>query len=160
MSVNAILATDLDYGIGMEGDLPWPKNRRDMRWFSDNTKGHVVVMGRATWESLGNQNLPNRINVVISNSELGGQPHVQMSGDIEMILQHLEERYPDLDIWIMGGANIYHQALPYCDKLYLTTIRKQYKCDRYVESNIIVRFPVIEYWDEDDELTFQIRVKK
>ena len=167
MNINAILATDLDYGIGANGDLPWPKNKRDLEWFKKHTANDIVLMGRATWESLYVKPLPNRVNVVASTKKLphpkdGGPDHV-FEGDLNR--RDLEllfgELYPEKDtIWIMGGANVYHQSLSFCDKLYLTTFRKNYKCDRYVESDIIVKFPIIEYWEEDDEVTSQIRGNK
>jgi dihydrofolate reductase len=156
MSINAILATDLNFGIGKEGNLPWPKNERDMTWFREHTMGHVVVMGRKTWESIGSKPLPKRINVVITSKTLEGSD-LTMSGDMEQILDHLKEIYEGLHIWIIGGAEIYFQAIPLCDKLYLTTINNKYDCDTHVESDIITKFPVIEHWQEDPEITFQIR---
>ena len=156
MTINAILACDLNFGIGNEGNLPWPKNKRDMKWFRDNTRGHVVLMGRTTWESIGSKPLPNRTNVVVTSKELEG-PDYTAAGDIEQILKTVKGKYPDQTIWVIGGADIYSQALPFCDKLYLTTINQHCTCDRYVESDIIIKFPVIEEWIEDEELTFQIR---
>lgn len=156
MSVNAILACDLNFGIGNEGNLPWPKNKRDMDWFRDQTTGHVVLMGRTTWESIGSKPLPKRTNVVVTSKNLE-DPDFTMSGDMEEIIKRVRELYDGLHIWVMGGADIYQQAIPFCDKLYLTTINKMYTCDRHVESDIITKFPVIEYWKEDEELTFQIR---
>jgi dihydrofolate reductase len=155
-SVNTILACDLNFGIGNENNLPWPKNDRDMRWFRDHTVGHVVVMGRKTWESIGSKPLPNRINVVITSKELEG-PDMTISGDMEDIITQIKNKYPHLHIWIIGGSEIYFQAIPFCDKLYLTTFNQKYICDSYVETDIIVKFPVIEFWEEDKEMTFQIR---
>jgi dihydrofolate reductase len=155
MSVNAILACDLDFGIGNEGNLPWPKNKRDMDWFRDNTMGHVVLMGRTTWESIGSKPLSKRTNVVVTSKVIDAD--FTMSGDMGKIIQYVKEIYDGLHIWVIGGADIYQQAIPFCDKLYLTTINNKFKCDRYVESDIITKFPVIEYWKEDEEITFQIR---
>jgi dihydrofolate reductase len=155
MTVNAILACDLDFGIGNEGNLPWPKNERDMQWFRDHTLGHVVLMGRTTWESIGSKPLPKRQNVVVTSKTIDAD--FTMSGDMGQIIQYVKGLYDGLHIWIIGGADIYEQAIPYCDKLYLTKMNKKYKCDRYVESDIITKFPVIEHWSEDKEMTFQIR---
>lgn len=164
MSVNIILATDLNYGIGNENKLPWPRNRKDMEWFRRNTLGHVVVMGRKTWESLGRKSLSGRKNVVVSSKnfphpKIGGPDHVA-SGNMDGILKTiLPELYPGLDIWVIGGAEIYHQSIPHADKLYLTTFNRYYKCDTYVESDITTKFPIVEYREEDGEVTFQIRNK-
>lgn len=157
MNINAILAMDNNYGIGFENGLPWPTNKKDMKWFSDNTRGHVVVMGRKTWESLGCQKLPHRINVVVTNREIEGNPDSVMSGDLDGILELLGHKYPDLHIFVIGGANIYRQALPFCDKIYITRIKGVYKCDTFMYSQDFESFVVCEYIDDDDNLNIQIR---
>lgn len=160
MSINIILATDLNFGIGNENKLPWPKNKKDMDWFRQHTLGHVVVMGRKTWESLGSKPLPGRINVVITSKDIL-QAHTR-HGDMGEILNTLQKDvYPDLHIWVIGGAEIYSQAVPHADKLYLTTFQQNYECDTYVESDIITKFPVVQFWEEEiGEISFQIRSKK
>ena len=159
VTVNVILATDINFGIGYEGDMPWPHNKEDMAWFKQNTNEDIVVMGRKTWDSIGQKKLPNRTNVVITSKELEGADHV-FSGDMGDIIEKVKGLYlADTDIWIMGGAEIYHQAIPYADKLYLTTFNKHYKCDTYVEEDIVVKFPYVEYWTENEEISFMIRSK-
>ena len=163
--IRAILACDDNWGIGKDGTLPWPHNKKDMKWFRDNTVGHVVVMGRKTWESFGSRPLPNRINVVISNNKFphprdGGPDHV-LSGDLESGLKVLlSELYPNLKLWIIGGANIYRQALPFCDKLYITRIKGSYKCDTFMYNQDFDGFDVQEYIDADDDLEIQIRSRR
>jgi len=157
MSVNAILAMDSNMGIGYENTLPWPHNKKDMKWFRDCTSGHVVVMGRKTWESFGNKNLPNRINVVVTNREVEGNPDAVMSGDVDGILEILGYKYPQLDIFVIGGANIYRQALTFCDKLYITRVHGAYKCDTFMYSQDFEGFGVQEYIDVDDGIEIQIR---
>lgn len=157
MSVNAILAVDEKYGIGYRNGLPWPHSKRDMKWFSDNTRGHVVVMGRTTWESLGCKALPKRVNIVISNSDVEGADKV-VRGDMKTILADLREEYPSQYIWVMGGANIYEQALPYCEKLYLTTFKQEYRCDTYIDDYELNKFDkLIHREEEDNELVIEIR---
>ena len=51
MTVKAILACDADWGIGKDGNLPWPHNPADLKWFKQSTLNHTVVMGKATWDS-------------------------------------------------------------------------------------------------------------
>lgn len=159
MSINAILAIDNNMGIGYENGLPWPTNKKDMKWFSENTRGHVVLMGRKTWESLGCKKLPQRINVVVTNREVEGKPDRVESGEIHEILATLITKYPALKIWIIGGANLYRQALPYCDKLYITHIRGAYKCDTFMYNEDFEDFKNLEYIDEDENLSIQIRSK-
>lgn len=156
MSVNAILAVDANFGLGFENGLPWPTNKKDMKWFSDNTRGNVVVMGRKTWESLNCQKLPNRINVVISNKDIDG-PDVVIGGDIGEILSMLENKNPDKKIFVIGGADLYRQALPHCDKVYITTLKSAYRCDSFVYGHHLAPFVVCEYLDDDKDMTIQIR---
>ncbi len=156
MTVNAILAHDDKYGIGRNGELPWPHNPADMKWFRECTNGHVVVMGRKTWESLGNKKLPNRTNIVVTNSEIEGNPDGKYRGDMSKLIKMINIEYPDLKTWIIGGADIYKQALPFCDSIYLTHFKGDYNCDTFV--------PMTEYLNgylemakkKQDELTFSI----
>jgi dihydrofolate reductase len=156
MSINAIMACTLDFGIGNKGDLPWPKNKKDLAWFKEQTFNHVVVMGRTTWESIGSRALPGRTNIVVSTKEIIGADRVE-SGYMEHILARVKDKYPDQTIWIIGGEDIYRQSLQFCDKLYLTTFNHFYPYDRSMDSSILDDFPKITYDKNDDGLTFQIR---
>ena len=115
--INAILACDTKYGIGKNGKLPWPYNSEDMKWFKRYTLGDVIVMGRKTWESIGSTCLPNRINVVVTSNELflpeDELPIVSAAlNGIPKLLKDLEHKYPDRNIWVIGGSNIYKEAFP------------------------------------------------
>lgn len=135
MTVNAILAHDDKHGIGKDGKLPWPHNPADMKWFRDCTNGHVVVMGRKTWESLDNKKLPNRTNIVVTNSEFVGEPDRKYSGEIDKLIRALKTEYPHLKIWIIGGAEVYKQTLNLCDSIYTTHIKGDFVCDAFVPLN-------------------------
>jgi dihydrofolate reductase len=156
MSIKVIIACDLNYGIGKNKQLPWPKNEKDLKWFQKNTMGDIIVMGRKTWESIGSKCLPGRINVVVTTKNLEG-PDFCIEGDIETILHTLEEKWPQLDIWIIGGSELYFQAIPHCSKLYLTIFKDIYDCDTHIESDIFTQFPRIEYWEETDHYIIQVR---
>jgi dihydrofolate reductase len=152
--IKAILAHDEMFGVGKNNDLPWPKNAEDMKWFRDCTLGHVVVMGRKTWESIGSKALPKRRNVVVSSRRAAefqhytedGPDHISNNLDKGMLVDILQkELYPDLHIWIIGGPNILKQALPYVDEIYLTAFPGNYECDTFLEMNeIITQFSVKE----------------
>jgi dihydrofolate reductase len=142
MSINAIVACDLGFGIGNRGKLPWPKNDDDMKWFRDCTLGQVVVMGHSTWKSIGSKPLPYRTNVVITGSNIDGPDHIE-SGDMKNILTRLKNKYQDKTIWIIGGADIYKQAFPFCDRLFLTRFNRIYDCDTYIDEKILDQFPFI-----------------
>jgi dihydrofolate reductase len=161
MIINSILAHDDNYGIGKKGQLPWPKNSTDMKWFRDNTIGHVVVMGRKTWESIGSKPLKNRINIVVSNqkfinSKEGKPDHVISFVNGNYINTILSNLYPDSKIWIIGGANIYSQTLLYCDNIYVTKIPGNYDCDTFIHLNkYLINYTEI-FNKNKDGLTFSI----
>lgn len=156
MKVNAILACDLDYGIGKNNGLPWPRNSEDMKWFKDHTTGGVVLMGRKTWQSIGSKPLSNRVNVVVTTKKLEG-PDYTTSGDMASILGRVNDGYPGTPIWVIGGADIYSQALPHCKKLYLTIFRRSFDCDAFVDSVDISQFNEIVDTKMSGSLEFQIR---
>jgi dihydrofolate reductase len=144
-NIGAILACDLNYGIGKNGKLPWPNIPEDMRWFRRKTTNGVVIMGRKTFESIGSVPLLNRINYVITSQEYEDIPNTYFYDlrtlSIEQFLSALRERYEDKTIWIIGGAEIYNQFIPYCDHICLTKIKHEYDCDTFVDKELIKSFP-------------------
>lgn len=160
MSVNAIMAVENNLGIGFDNRLPWPHNKKDMNWFKTSTTGHVIIMGRKTWESFGSKSLPNRKNVVATNGYVDGDPDMIVRGDIADIINEVQNKYTGLDIFIIGGANLYRQALPHCDKLYITRVKGTYKCDTFMYNSDIKIFDTTDYIDDDENMTIQIRSKK
>ena len=138
MTISAIVACDTEHGIGKNGGLPWPYHPEDMKWFRDNTTNDVVVMGRKTWESIGCMRLPKRVNVILSSevSKLHGIPDIALDvseKDMGKMLQNLQMEYPTKNIWVIGGGNIYKQAIPFCERLYLTKFKESYGCDTFLD---------------------------
>lgn len=95
----------------------------DMTRFRMLTTGHTIIMGRKTFESLPNGALPNRHNIVISKTreQIAG---CEVFGSLEEALEARKEAAED-ECFIIGGASIYEQALPFADKLYLTIVEKE-----------------------------------
>jgi dihydrofolate reductase len=123
----AIAAMSLNRVIGCKNTIPWHLPE-DFKWFKKMTTGHVVVMGRKTFESIGKP-LPNRTTIVLTRSTepIAG---VRTIADLEK----LDRNAPDLvgrDIFICGGAQIYSQALPLCSDLYLTLVKRNVEGDTY-----------------------------
>ena len=125
----AIVAIGEGGVIGLGGTLPWHYSD-DLRRFKRVTMGAVIVMGRKTWESIGKKALPGRRNIVVSRRGVEG---VECHHSIESALAAAGE-----PCWVIGGAEIYAAALPYCDVLDLTLVP-----DR-VEDPAAVRFPEID----------------
>ena len=96
----------------------------DMTRFRMLTTGHVIIMGRKTFESLPNGALPNRHNIVISKTreQIAG---CEVFGSLEEALEARKEAAEEDECFIIGGASIYEQALPFADKLYLTIVEKE-----------------------------------
>jgi dihydrofolate reductase len=116
----AIAAMSLNRVIGAGNRIPWHLPE-DFKWFKKTTTGHVIVMGRKTYESIGKP-LPNRTTIVLTRSS-APIPGVQTISD----LRQLEPSDPALaghQIFICGGAQLYEQALPLCSDLYLTLVQR------------------------------------
>ena len=156
MTINAILATDSTNGIGKDNGLPWPRSNRDMSWFRSHTEGGVVIMGRKTWESLPKRPLKNRTNIVITTTPLADNPDAVYYGDIGKVLQTIQSDFGQKQYWIIGGANLYAQAIPYCDELYLTKFKNTYDCDTFIDPTVLDPFQRLDYEESYPEVTFTI----
>jgi dihydrofolate reductase len=133
--ISAIVSVGKNLVIGRADKLMWPIPE-DLKRFKRLTMGHPVIMGRKTFESilqsLGKP-LPGRTNVVItrSSTSLGvNDPSVIITHSLEEALQKASEVEQE-EIFIGGGAQIYEQALPITDRLYLTLIDDEKPGDAY-----------------------------
>lgn len=116
--ISIIAAIDRRKAIGFENKLLfWLPN--DLKRFKALTIGNTIVMGRKTFESLPKGALPNRRNVVISTNPALVCPGAEVFPSLEAALESCQENE---HIYIIGGASIYHQALPLADELCLTEI--------------------------------------
>jgi len=120
----AIAAMSLNRAIGKDNRIPW-QLPEDLGWFKKLTTGHIVVMGRKTFESLGKP-LPDRRILVLSRTAKEF-PGAEAISDLSQIDPKKEER----DVFICGGAQVYEQALPRCSDLYLTLVKRQVEGDTF-----------------------------
>jgi dihydrofolate reductase len=169
MSVKAIVAIDLEGGIGAAGTMPWPKNSNDMRWFRQHTVGHIVVMGRTTWQSIGNTKLRDRFNVVISSNpdNVDGNPDLIINpadfSDAKQLIRKIRRAAPGKHVWIIGGAQTYSYFLDVCEEFYVTEFPKAYGCDTLLDSSFFKDFEltsVSEAFVVDGTETYNIYVRK
>ncbi len=114
----AIAAMSLNRVIGAGNKIPWHLPE-DFKWFKQMTTGHVIVMGRKTFESIGRP-LPNRETVVLSRSHFQ-HPGVRTIADLSQLDLAEESR----EVFICGGAQVYEQTLPLCSDLYLTLVKRE-----------------------------------
>lgn len=128
--MNLIVAVDKNWAIGRKGNL-LVTIPEDQKLFREETLGKVIVMGRKTLESLpGGQPLYGRTNVVLTRNRDFRQKGAEVFHNIEDTLEYLK-RFPQEDIFIIGGEQIYRQFLPYCDTAHVTWIDFQYEADTY-----------------------------
>ncbi len=115
--VSIIVAMARDRVIGVRNTLPWHLPE-DLKHFKALTMGHHIIMGRKTYESIGRP-LPGRTTVIVSRD-----PDYHILGCITApsIEAALAACGDDPEIFFVGGANLYAQALPHADRLYLTEI--------------------------------------
>ena len=113
-----IAAVDKNWGIGRNNRL-LVNIPEDMQLFRQETNGKVVIMGRKTFESLPKGALPNRRNVVLSSNPATLCPGAEVFPTLEAALQSCQ---PEEQVYIIGGASVYKQAMPLADMLCLTEI--------------------------------------
>jgi dihydrofolate reductase len=120
----AIAAMSLNRVIGAENQIPWHLPE-DFKWFKATTTGHILVMGRKTFESIGKP-LPNRDTIVLSRNDFKF-PGVRTVRSLDELSGLVGAR----KVFICGGAQIYGQALPLCSDLYLTLVKRQVTGDAF-----------------------------
>lgn len=120
-----VVATDNKNGIGINNQLPWHLPE-DLAHFKRTTTGHPIIMGRKTFDSIGRP-LPNRQNIVISRNELWQHEGVEKASSIEDALKLIGEK----ESFLIGGAQIYQQAILLAHRLIVTEIQAEYACDAF-----------------------------
>lgn len=147
MNFKLIVAMDNLKGIGLNNKLPWPIVKEDMEMFKKLTIGdgkNAVIMGKNTYLSLPNI-LKERDNLVLSKKlEDPGKNNVYIFSDISSLLEFCKNKYRE--VWIIGGAEIYKQFLDLnlVDKIYLTKIDSNYKCDCFFPESYFDRFNLLD----------------
>lgn len=117
-----ILNADKKFGIGKKNGLLFSLPL-DMKFFRETTSGHVVAMGENTLLSFpGSKPLKNRANIVLSQDPTHNYEGVVNVHSFEEFLSKIKENLEREDVYIIGGASIYRQMLPYCDKVLLTKV--------------------------------------
>ena len=137
--MKAIVCADQKWGIGNQGHL-LVNIPSDMKFFRDTTIGHVVVMGRRTFDGLpGGRPLEGRVNIVLSRD-----PDFHPAGTVVVrgkkeLLEELK-KYNTNEIFIIGGTSVYELMLPFCDEVLATRVNLIYQADSY--------FPNLDYMPE------------
>ena len=162
MIVSAIVAAGANDVIGADGALPWYLPE-DLRRFRTLTLGHVVIMGRATHESIRSRlgrPLPGRISIVVSSTagpadqdQDGARAETVRSGDPSAQVRYqpsvaaalataapLAAAAGSREFFVIGGASVYQQALPLIQRIYLTRIHQDFDGDRFLPAGWLAGF--------------------
>jgi dihydrofolate reductase len=138
MTISIVVAIAQNHAIGKDNKLLWhlPK---DLKHFKEITTGGTVIMGRKTYDSVGRP-LPNRRNIVITRQQIE-IPGCEVVNSVEAALDLCRD---EAEVFIVGGAEIYKQAMPLTDKIFLTIVHQDFEADTY--------FPEIkeDIWKETD----------
>lgn len=126
-----IAHADKNWGIGSNNGLMF-KIPKDMKFFRETTTDGVVIMGRRTLESFpGAKPLPKRVNIVIShNKSLEIDGAVVVNSAAEAAAE--AGKYPDREVFVIGGAAVYELMLPYCDTALVTKVAAEGKADAFL----------------------------
>lgn len=133
LNVSLVVAADENDGIGAGGGLPW-RLPGDLKFFRRVTEGHPVILGRRTFQAIGKP-LPKRINIVVTR-------------DLDFSVPHGACRMPSLvsalalaayapggeEIMIIGGGDVFRQALGHAKRIYLTRVHDRFSADTYLPS--------------------------
>lgn len=141
MILSILAAMDEQRGIGKDNQIPW-KAPKDLKRFRSLTMGHHLIMGRKTYESIGNP-LGGRTSIVLTH-----QPDFQANG---FLIAHslreaylLAEDHNENEVFIIGGGEIFAETIGTVDRVYLTTIHLIAHCDVFFPEFSLDDWEVIE----------------
>ena len=129
--VNLIVAWARNGVIGRAGTLPWHLPE-DLRHFKQTTMGHPIIMGRKTWESIGRP-LPGRRSIVVSRNPAWSAPGCETATGLD---QAIARCAGEREVFVIGGAELFAQALPMSQRLFVTRIEADFEGD--------VHFPPVD----------------
>lgn len=155
--IKIIVAVDSAWGFGKDGKIPW-SNKNDMKHFKEQTSNSVCIMGRKTYQdiknyrkSLDNGILPNRKNILISSTIKNPDGCDAVYVNLNDAIEYSKESYPTRDIFIIGGASLYAEALNLVDEVIITFITGTYDCDKFFDMfNLLRYFEISEVNSENN----------
>jgi dihydrofolate reductase len=127
-AISMIVARSRNHVIGKDNQMPW-KISADLQFFKKVTMGYPIIMGRKTWESIGRP-LPGRRNVVVSRNANYSAIGAELVGSLDQALELLKEFKR---VFVIGGQQLFTQAFPQADELFITEIEIQVDGDTYFE---------------------------
>lgn len=141
MILSLLVAVSDNGVIGQDNELPW-RLPKDLQWFKRLTTGKTIIMGRKTFESIGRP-LPDRRTIVLTRNGAFHRDGVEVAGTLDEALALVQS---EVEVFVVGGAAVYHLAFPRAQRLYLTRVRADVTGD--------VRFP--EWRPEEWRLVWEV----
>lgn len=134
MIISSIAAVSKNFVIGKDNDLPW-NLPDDMKFFMQTTKGHHCIMGRKNYDSIPEKfrPLPNRTNIVVTRQKAFKAPGCIVVNSIERGID-IARNNGEIEVFIIGGADIYRSAVPMTQRMYLTEIQAEIQGDVFFPS--------------------------
>ena len=125
MTITVLAAVGANLAIGRDGNMPWHLPE-DLSHFKATTMGHVMVMGRRTYESIGRA-LPGRRTIVITHQQGWHAASVEVAHSLPEALALAGPA----DVFVVGGSDVYRQAMPFADQMLLTEIDQSPEADAF-----------------------------
>ena len=126
----------------------------DLQRFKKLTSGHPIIMGRKTFESIG-QVLPNRINIIITHDQVYIAEEAKVVQSLEEALSFAQSKPGDEEVFVIGGGQIYQEAINKADKLYLTIVEDNPEADTFFPDYSEFKKVDFEEEHETDELKYK-----
>jgi dihydrofolate reductase len=125
MTITVLAAVGANLAIGRDGNMPWHLPQ-DLAHFKATTMGHTMVMGRKTYDSIGRA-LPGRRTIVITRQAGWHAPSVEVAHSLAEALALAGPA----DVFVVGGSDVYRQALPFADQMLLTELEQSPEADAF-----------------------------
>ncbi|OGY25761.1 MAG: diacylglycerol kinase [Candidatus Woykebacteria bacterium RBG_16_43_9] len=155
--ISIIAAIGKNKELGKDNKLLW-HIPGELPRFKKITTGHPIIMGRKTFGSIGRP-LPNRTNIVVTRDESYKAKGVLVAHSIEEAIEKAKENPSEggdsSEIFVIGGGQIYKQALPLADKLYLTLVEGEYEADTFFPDYSQFKKVVYEEKKESEGLKYK-----
>ncbi len=153
MAIIGIVAISKNYAISKDGKLPWHYSA-DLKFFKETTTGNTIVMGSNTWRSIGKP-LPNRLNVVLSRSDIETPPDVMKLNSVEEVIEL--SKLLVKDVFIIGGAKVFEACADVIEKWIVTFVPETIEgADTFMPQNFLDGFEIEKTLDLDDDLLVKI----
>jgi dihydrofolate reductase len=161
MKISIIVAIGKNREMGKNGKIPWHISE-DFKRFKQITLGHPVIMGRKTWESLPVKPLPNRFNIVITRDPEFKPAGAIVCNSIENAIKKAQEMLKQVqydmkkeEIFIIGGGQVFGQAMPLVNKLYLTIIDRNFDADIFFPDYSDFKKVVFEKQSQEEDYKYK-----